>query len=151
MNSDLRKLSTRLPWFAEIYVKKLPCIFQATNEVMFLFWLLIKWQKAFFYNYTFILKFEQMYLPEMHVDMMLSVRQQNHSKSTPVAHLCIPNLCSSGVPSGAVPPPPPSAQLTFVSKTELCVVCQYYKSLKESTLATLSTWVQTMELFIFQF
>ena len=48
--------------------------------------------------------------------MMLSVRQQNHSESTPFAHLCIANLCSSGVPSGALTPPP-SPQLTFVSKT----------------------------------
>ena len=62
------KHSARLPWFTEIYKKKSPCILRATNEVMFLFWSLIKRQKPFFCN-TFILKFEQMYLPEMRVDM----------------------------------------------------------------------------------
>ena len=34
----------------------------------FLSWSLIKQQNTFFCN-TFILKFERMYLPEMHVDM----------------------------------------------------------------------------------
>ena len=58
----------RLPWLTEIYKKKLPCIFQATNEVMFLSRSLMKQQKPFFCN-TFIFKFEQMYLPEMRVDM----------------------------------------------------------------------------------
>ena len=61
---QLRKLSTRLPWFADIYKRKSLCIFQATNEVMFLSWSLTKRQNTFFCN-TFILKFERMYLPKM--------------------------------------------------------------------------------------
>ena len=39
-------LSTRLPWFTELYKKKLPCIFQVTNKVMFLSWSLIKQQEC---------------------------------------------------------------------------------------------------------
>ena len=47
----LRKLSARLPWFIEIYKKKLPCIFQAMN-------ILVAYETAeteepFFFN-TFI-------------------------------------------------------------------------------------------------
>ena len=34
--TNLRKISATLPWFTEMYKKKLPYIFQATNEVMFL-------------------------------------------------------------------------------------------------------------------
>ena len=68
LNKRRRKLSTRLPWFADIYKRNLPCIFQATNEVMFLSWSLIKRQNTFFCN-TFILKFERMYLPKMRVQM----------------------------------------------------------------------------------
>ena len=43
----LNKLSTRWPWFADIYKRKLPCIFQATSEVMCLSWSLIKRQNTF--------------------------------------------------------------------------------------------------------
>ena len=66
--SFLGKLYSRLPWFSESYKKKLPCAFQATNEVMCLSWSIIKRQNTFFCN-TFILKYELMYLPEMRVDM----------------------------------------------------------------------------------
>ena len=38
LTAILKKLSTRLPWFADIYKRKLPSTFQATNEVMFLSW-----------------------------------------------------------------------------------------------------------------
>ena len=52
----LRKLSARLPWFTEIYKKKLPCIFQAANEVMFFLlvaYKTVETEKPFFCN-TFI-------------------------------------------------------------------------------------------------
>ena len=64
----LRKLFATLLWLAEIYKKKLPGIFQATNEAILLSWSHTKRQKPFFCIDTFILKFEQMYLPEMRVD-----------------------------------------------------------------------------------
>ena len=54
-------------WFAEIY-KKLPCIFQATNEVVFLL-VAYKTAKKNFLE-KFMLKFELMYLPEMLVNMV---------------------------------------------------------------------------------
>ena len=38
LTAILKKLSTRLPWFADIYKRKLPSTLQATNEVMFLSW-----------------------------------------------------------------------------------------------------------------
>ena len=79
LDRELRQLYARLPWSAEIYKKKLPCIFQATNEVMFLSWSLIKRQKPFLCN-TFILKLELTYLPEMRVDLAQPVRQRNHRR-----------------------------------------------------------------------
>ena len=45
---EMSKIVARLRCFTEICKKKLPCIFQATNEVMFLSWSLIKRQKPFF-------------------------------------------------------------------------------------------------------
>ena len=49
-------------WFAEIY-KKLPCIFQATNEVVFLL-------VAYKTTGKKMLKLGLMYLPKMFVNMV---------------------------------------------------------------------------------
>ena len=68
LKGDLKKHFARLPSFTEVYKKKLPCLFQATDKVMFLSWSLLKRQKPIFCN-TVILKFEQMFLSEMRVDM----------------------------------------------------------------------------------
>ena len=77
--------------FPEIYKKMLPCLFQGTNEVMFLSWSLIKRQKTFFCN-TFMLKFEQMYLPKNASGYGVIVRHRNHRRRTPSCTLCILNL-----------------------------------------------------------
>ena len=55
---------------SQIFIKGMcpAYIFQATNEVMYLSWSLIKRQNTLFCN-TFILKFERIYLPEMRVEM----------------------------------------------------------------------------------
>ena len=65
--SILRKLSIRLPWFADIK-GTCPAYFKQQMKLCFLCWSLIKRQNTFFCN-TFTLKFELMYLPEMSVEM----------------------------------------------------------------------------------
>ena len=43
-----------LPWFTEVYKNKLPCISQATNEIMFFVLVAYKTAETIFLSYIYI-------------------------------------------------------------------------------------------------